>query len=148
MKKEDFKHGMRVTGKLEGRDLNDAKICINEDGTVFVCQDVLDGSPFAEYKFRFKYAWGLYNNNGNICYTRGSTNLKPVETPEKVDHPKHYNLYPVEAIDLMVGMFGKERVKDFCLLNAMKYRLRLGLKDDFQQDLAKERWYLDKYNSL
>ena len=67
---------------------------------------------------------------------------------ELVEHPKHYNSYPIEVIDMMVAIFGKEKTIDFCLLNAFKYRMRLGVKDDVEQDLAKEQWYLNKANEL
>jgi len=34
---------------------------------------------------------------------------------EKVDHPKHYNQYPIEVIDMMVSIWGKEKAIDFCI---------------------------------
>ena len=67
---------------------------------------------------------------------------------EKVNHPKHYNQYPIEVIDMMVAIWGKEKTIDFCLMNAFKYRMRLGLKDSITQDLAKEHWYLNKAEEL
>lgn len=71
-------------------------------------------------------------------------------TPKKemVNHPSHYNQYPIESIDMLIGIFGLEKTIDFCIMTAMKYRLRLGLKDDINQDLAKEKWYLDKAKEL
>lgn len=70
------------------------------------------------------------------------------EKPEQVNHPAHYNNYPIEAIDMMVGIFGLEKTIDFCYMTALKYRLRLGHKDDINQDLAKEQWYLNKAKEL
>lgn len=67
---------------------------------------------------------------------------------EAVEHPKHYNSYPIEVIDMMLSIWGKEKVIDFCLLSAFKYRMRLGLKDNIEQDLAKEQWYLNKIQEL
>lgn len=67
---------------------------------------------------------------------------------EQVNHPSHYNAYPKETIDMMIAIYGKEKVAVFCEINAFKYRMRLGKKDDFKQDLAKERWYLDKASEL
>ncbi len=61
-----------------------------------------------------------------------------------VNHPKHYNQYPIEVIDMMVAIWGKEKTATFCTMNAFKYRMRLGHKNDIQEDLAKEQWYLDK----
>jgi hypothetical protein len=64
--------------------------------------------------------------------------------------PSHYKQYPIEIIDMMVKVFGKERVADYCLVNAYKYRMRMGLKpgQPVEQDLEKEKWYLKKYNEL
>jgi hypothetical protein len=67
---------------------------------------------------------------------------------ENVNSPTHYNQYPIETIDMMVAVFGKEKTADFCLINAFKYRMRMGRKDDVAQDLAKEQWYLNKYKQL
>jgi len=63
---------------------------------------------------------------------------------EQVDHPKHYNQYPIEVIDMMVKLFGPEAVYNFCLLNAFKYRMRAGNKPgvDPKIDFEKESWYL------
>lgn len=66
----------------------------------------------------------------------------------EINHPKHYNQYPVEVIDMMINIWGKEATRTFCLLNAFKYRMRVGHKDDIQDDLAKEKWYLDKAEEL
>ena len=69
---------------------------------------------------------------------------------DNVNHPKHYTNYPIEVIDMMIAIFGKEEVAKYCLINAYKYRMRLGLKnpDHFQEDFDKEQWYLNKYKEL
>ncbi len=61
---------------------------------------------------------------------------------------EYYNLYPVEVIDMMVSIFGIEKVVTFCYINAFKYRMRLGKKDDIDEDLKKEEWYLNKAKDL
>ena len=48
----------------------------------------------------------------------------------------------------MEAIWGKQKTIDFCLMNAFKYRMRLGHKDDINIDLAKEKWYLDKATEL
>ena len=40
---------------------------------------------------------------------------------EAVEHPKHYNSYPIEVIDMMLSIWGKENTINFCLMNAFKY---------------------------
>lgn len=64
---------------------------------------------------------------------------------EQVNHPAHYNDYDVEVIEMMERVFGHEAVINFCRLNAFKYRMRAGHKDgnSLEQDLKKERWYLN-----
>ena len=50
------------------------------------------------------------------------------EKPEKEDiinHPDHYcREDAMECIDEMVAIFGKPRVRDFCICNVWKYRYR------------------------
>ena len=75
-----------------------------------------------------------------------------VETPsyEHVEHPAHYNTYPMETISMMVAIWGKEKVADWCEITAFKYRMRMGTKPDnsIEQDLKKEQWYLNKAKQL
>ena len=66
----------------------------------------------------------------------------------KVNHPKHYNQYQIEVIDMMLRIWGKEKTITFCEMNAFKYRMRLSHKDRIKQDLKKEQWYLNKANEL
>jgi hypothetical protein len=69
---------------------------------------------------------------------------------EHVNSPTHYNTYSIETIDMMVRVFGKEKVADFCEINAFKYRMRMGTKpyNSIEQDLKKEQWYLNKAKEL
>lgn len=59
-------------------------------------------------------------------------------------NPSHYKQYPMETIDMMVAIWGVEKTIDYCIMTAFKYRMRAGHKDDVEQELAKEKWYLDK----
>ena len=69
---------------------------------------------------------------------------------EHVEHPAHYNTYGQETIAMMVAIWGKERVADWCEITAFKYRMRMGTKPDnsIEQDLKKEQWYLNKAKEL
>lgn len=62
---------------------------------------------------------------------------------EEINHPERYNQYDIEVIEMMVKIWGIEAVKTWCKLTAFKYRMRLGHKDNIEQDLAKEDWYLN-----
>ena len=65
-------------------------------------------------------------------------------------NPTHYKNSPIETIDMMVSVFGKQKAAGWCLITAFKYRMRLGTKEgnSVQQDLDKEQWYLNKYKEL
>jgi len=65
-----------------------------------------------------------------------------------VNSPDHYNSYPIEVIDMMIKIFSRQETINFCYMNAFKYRMRLGKKDDIHQDLSKEQWYLNKAKEL
>lgn len=67
---------------------------------------------------------------------------------EQVNHPAHYNDYSIEVIDMMVRIWGVSSTIDFCEINAFKYRMRLGHKYNINQDIKKERWYLDYATKL
>ena len=64
-----------------------------------------------------------------------------------VDHPSHYQAGTVEAIDVMMAIFGPEAVKGFCLCNSFKYLWRHDRKGGLQ-DLEKAQWYLSRYLDL
>lgn len=61
---------------------------------------------------------------------------------EKVDHPAHYTIGGIEAIDVIEAWD-----LGFCLGNLVKYVARAGIKDvDTEiEDLEKARWYLDRH---
>lgn len=62
-------------------------------------------------------------------------------------NPSHYNSYNgKEVIDLMVDIWGFEKVMFHCEITAFKYRMRVGKKPDqpIERDLEKAKWYEDK----
>lgn len=75
---------------------------------------------------------------------------KKVDTD--VNHPSHYNHGGIETIDKMIKLYGIEKVKAFCELNAFKYRDRAGYKGNIDsaiaRDIRKALWYENKYNEL
>lgn len=64
---------------------------------------------------------------------------------EVVSHPNHYQGSKLECIDVMLDVFGKDKVQAFCELNAFKYQWRSHKKGTDIQDKKKAMWYLDKY---
>ena len=75
--------------------------------------------------------------------------MPPVHPPkdEEINHPSRYAGGKFECIEVMADVFGKEAVKDFCLLNAFKYIWRQEKKGGIE-DVKKAVWYLDKYIEL
>lgn len=66
---------------------------------------------------------------------------------DNINHPAHYTQGGIECIDAMVAAFGKEEVRAFCKVNAFKYLWRSEGKNK-AEDIAKARWYLDKWLEL
>ena len=65
-------------------------------------------------------------------------------------NPSHYKQSSIETIDMMVAIWGKEKVADYCEINSYKYFSRLGKKPNcsIQDDLGKAHWYLNKAKEL
>lgn len=84
-----------------------------------------------------------YNNSQELM-------SKPKETLQKdnVNHPSHYQGTKHECIDIMLDVFGKEKVSAFCELNAFKYQWRANSKGTDIQDKQKAIWYNQKYIEL
>lgn len=70
---------------------------------------------------------------------------KPIDN---VNHPKHYTNRKHECIDEMIAMFGRESVIAFCKCNAWKYRYRAGSKGNYEEDMEKSDWYVNKAMQL
>ena len=86
---------------------------------------------------------------GDISTNKDNVENNPAENNnyEMVNHPKHYNKYDIEVIDMMRKIWGDDAVATWCKLTAFKYRMRLGEKpnNSIKQDLEKENFYLGWY---
>lgn len=67
---------------------------------------------------------------------------------DAVKNPKHYTAGTYQCIDVMLDVFGKEKVSAFCELNAFKYQWRANSKGADIQDKQKAIWYNQKYIDL
>ena len=87
------------------------------------------------------------NLAGVVCYEvrlRGTDTyivVKADKVQEVGKHDKHYLESVVEPIKVMEKMFTKEELKGFIKGNILKYRLRMGHKDDIQKEMDKIRVY-------
>ena len=90
-------------------------------------------SMFVDMKTEGKNTCGNY-------YPALSINIEPSAMPkETVNHPNHYNIGEIEAID-----FIESWDLNFSLGNAIKYIARAPYKNDELEDLKKARWYIDR----
>ena len=64
--------------------------------------------------------------------------------------PPHYTDGSMETIDMMVRIWGKQRVADYCEINSFKYRMRMGKKPEqsVERELQKAEWYEAKAKEL
>ena len=63
-----------------------------------------------------------------------------------VHSPKHYQVFPdKEAIEIIASSMTTEQFYGYCLGNFLKYRLRIGAKDEVQQELGKSNKYKELY---
>lgn len=87
----NFKHGQRVKCTIDGTEINDAKISINNDGIPFICQNQRNGIR-ANNMLGYKYSWVLdsWFKHPDV------TNLRPAE-----------GFYPAVG-DVIVNEYGKE----------------------------------------
>ena len=87
------------------------------------------------------------NLAGVLCYEvrlRGTDTyivVKEDKVQEVEKHDKHYLESVVEPIKVMEKLFTKEELKGFLKGNILKYRLRMGHKDDIQKEMDKIRVY-------
>lgn len=60
-----------------------------------------------------------------------------------VNNPEHYNQNKYQTLDEMLIVFGRQKVYDFCILNAWKYKSRALYKGNREEDIAKADRYLE-----
>lgn len=94
---------------------------------------VEDGIEFTEYPTVFLYQFEPVAN----CTG---------DTPNVVHNPQHYQVFPdKEAIEIIASSMTTEQFYGYCLGNFLKYRLRIGAKDEVQQELGKSNKYKELY---
>lgn len=65
------------------------------------------------------------------------------QSRSKVEHPSHYQNFPLEVCDIIRLVLGPEGYQYYCMGNELKYRLRFGFKDgeDLFTDVQKAMQY-------
>ena len=73
-------------------------------------------------------------------------NFYSATSTDAVDSPQHYQVFPdKEAIEIIASSMTTEQFYGYCLGNFLKYRLRIGAKDEVQQELGKSNKYKELY---
>jgi hypothetical protein len=68
---------------------------------------------------------------------------------DEIKKASHYNNGVFEEVlEMMKKLFPIQDVLAFCKLNAFKYRMRLGYKDDAQKDIQKALQYEEIFRKL
>lgn len=89
----------------------------------------------------------IYERPCSCCDNDLSEFVKQTTETEEINHPKRYAGGTYECIDVMLDVFGKEAVKNFCKLNAFKYIWREKQKNGVE-DIKKAMFYMDYYIKL
>ena len=84
-------------------------------------------------------------DHGTCFFYEEHLELTPTRKSDAVHSPKHYAVFDdIEAIEVIARSMTQEMFKGYCFGNLLKYRLRVGGKDEVMQELAKS----DKYKEL
>ena len=124
------------------------------------CSECVKSGTFSGWEARTcknctnSFLLGLKNGPCKACFSgkvysewKGSqTDTELTQTaedakPDTVNHPAHYTECSLECIDVMLAVFGRKAVTDFCILNAFKYMWRYEHKNGLE-DLQKAERYL------
>lgn len=91
---------------------------------------------------------GIYNSGVSQAeFEEAERYWEDNQNIDNVNHPNHYETGKFECIDVMIEVFGIEKVKAFCQCNAFKYLYRMDRKNGVE-DIQKARWYINKYQEL
>lgn len=72
--------------------------------------------------------------------------MKKSKQLDKKGNASYYNTQRISGMDALERMFGTYETMIFCEMTAMKYRLRMGKKEDqpVKQELLKIEWYEER----
>lgn len=76
-KKDQLRHGMTVTCKIEGVQIDDAQISIDQKGQTYICQNKKDGTD-APDKLGYNYSW-VFNYDGKSGWLQSVTDLVSIK---------------------------------------------------------------------
>lgn len=104
----------------------------------------------SKYSVKFKpFKEDIYEEQisllNSIKNNKTDTKVENKENFDIINKPFHYNTSKYECIEVMREVFGDEKLKIWCVLNAFKYLYRCYYKNG-DQDLEKATYYLNYIN--
>jgi len=81
--------------------------------------------------------------------TQGRTRMQEAVTmvepqADNVNHPAHYKVGGIETIDFLEAKLTPEEFRGYLRGNILKYLSRAGSKGNYEEDMLKARWYLNR----
>lgn len=100
---------------------------------------VIDSVPYRVELDGYAYGHEFFGDSELIPETIVAQRPVIAQAVDVVNHPAHYNRFPVEVINITEQL-------DFNRGNAVKYLARAGYKDgvDELEDLSKAAWYVNR----
>ena len=97
---------------------------------------------FSEFKDKVKHL-NKFDTHGDYL---DQFTFTPIVNSENVNSPSHYTSGRVEAIDIIEDCINDapDPVYGMLQAQALKYLLRLWLKNNPKEDAEKARWYLNR----
>lgn len=110
----------------------------------------INKNNMADFEVSKKYDCGCNYNGSQDNGSWVTVTIPKDDEYEMVNHPTHYNNYEKEVIDMIESIWGTYLAAMWCEITAFKYRMRMGTKpgNSIDQDINKERWYLNKAAEL
>ena len=138
----NLKHGDRVTCKINGVQINDARISIDEHGCYFICQNRKKGEK-AKIFFGYRYSWFF---DPEDMKEDGVSDLRIVKEP-RTENPRTILSEPLREGDVLYRENGDEQRKILGVCGQAVFPSHINLFDSAGQvwtaiDLASNGWTL------
>lgn len=87
----------------------------------------------------------ISTSNEPLFGRKGETPITMEEPKaDNVNHPAHYKVGGIETIDFLEAKLTPEEFRGYLRGNVLKYLSRAGNKGNYEEDMLKARWYLNR----
>ena len=108
----NFNHNDRVTCKIDGTEITDARISINKNGRTYICQNERNGG-IANDKLGYKYSWSLSSDFTDYFVTNLKLATPTWDTLAWKDILVHVNGCKVLVLDVRNDLVDISRRDDY-----------------------------------